>query len=179
MKDWSPRLCLALPHCSSVTSSWPLTCRVQIRPSSLPDITHAPWQISHVSPTACRPKTHISSLEILQRCDKMRRHCWMDLKRAEGKLAKAPQTGSRSRRLGMFQRPGWQRSEAKKQRLERDLPCYPVWLKCIRLIGFQSEMQDTFRVSRPTQKLYIRLSVAPKKNIRNILIGKFINTQWF
>lgn len=61
-----------------------------------------------------------------------------------------------------------ERSEAKKQRLERELPCYPVRLKCIRLIGFQSEMQDTFRVSRPTQKLYVSPSVAPKKNIRNI-----------
>lgn len=70
MKGWSPRPCLALPHCLSVTSRWPLTCRVEICPSSLPDITHAPWQISHVSPTACRPKTHISSLEILRRCDK-------------------------------------------------------------------------------------------------------------
>lgn len=70
MKGWSLRPCLALPHCLSVTSRWPLTCRVEICPSSLPDITHASWQISHVSPTACRPKTHISPLEILRRCDK-------------------------------------------------------------------------------------------------------------
>ncbi len=118
MKGWSPRPCLALPHCSSVTSHWPLTCRVQIHPSSLPDITHAPWQISHVSPTAYRPKTHISSLEILRRCDKKRCHCWMDLRRAEGKLAKAPQTGSRSRRLRMFQRPGWQRLWWRQKRHE-------------------------------------------------------------
>ncbi len=60
-------------------------------------------------------------------------------------------------------------SEAKKQRLERELQCYPVRLKCIRLIGFQSEMQDTFRVSGPTQKLYVSPYVASKKNIQNII----------
>lgn len=67
-----------------------------------------------------------------------------------------------------------ERSEAKKLCLERELPCYPVRLKCIRLIGFQIDMQDMFRVGRPTRKLYILL---PQRNISvNILAGKFINT---
>lgn len=40
-------------------------------------------------------------------------------------------------------------TEVKKQHLEREMLCFPDWLKCIRLIGFQSEMRDVFNVLSP------------------------------
>lgn len=40
-------------------------------------------------------------------------------------------------------------TEAKNQHLEREMLCYPDWSKCIRLIGFQSEMRDAFNVLSP------------------------------